>query len=515
MHPLPPQTFDVSVRCWSSAVRLLVVCAGSILVAQGASGQGTITLSSLNLTPNDNLPVLIGGTVPDAEHDVYQIINGAVLEGRLDLRLINNYTPMPGDTIDFLQAAFIEQQFRSHFFPEPLPDDVAVEFRQSQTNLQAAFVNPQFGNDFVVDVPITLWNNPANWAFGEVPNSTDVTLLQNNGADSLQRVRVIGGPATGQAPAAVHEIAVAGDLLPMVLEVVNDAHFSASLRASVGNKGSIELNGGSLIANKVIVEPLGRIAIDQGRIVSGSASTDVEGLLTGSGEIVGALHVLDGGTLDVDPGAAPGWGEISVTGNYTQTVGGQLSLDVQSPVPGDIDTLTISGDATLDGVLQVDMTGFTSFNVGSSIDIITAGNIASSFASVVEFGRVPNGSYAAPVYNATTVSLVGYQVGDMNRDSMLDNDDVDLFILALRDRLAYEMTELPGGAVIGISADITGDIDYDGDLDFDDIQPFIESLEGSAAAYAAKMLLGIPIPEPSTAALLLIAGALCKGVRRQ
>jgi hypothetical protein len=78
------------------------------------------------------------------------------------------------------------------------------------------------------------------------------------------------------------------------------------------------------------------------------------------------------------------------------------------------------------------------------------------------------------------------RTGDMDCDGDADFDDIEGFVLGLRDPEAYEL-------IWGVPAPLKGDTDTDGDLDFDDIAGFTALLGGGAAR---------ALPEPGTAVLM-------------
>ena len=481
-----------------------------VVLAGVAAAQTTFELPSLDLQPDDGLTVRIGGTTPGLEHDLYKITGNAQLEGRLTLPFINDYVPQDGDVIEFLEAQSIEQRFRSHFFPIAPPDDVAVRFTQTPTHVSAEFVGRRFDNDFIGNQPTSFWNDLENWSLGELPDSTNSLTLQNGSTNTARRVRVVGGPQQGVPPAAAHELELRGNSLPMILEVVGDAHFTASLRTTVEDAGRIELNGGLLATNQLLVTPGGSVFMDQGRIRTGTDRTQVAGTMFGTGVVVGGLQLQEGGLLDIQATTGGRGGTMLVEGDYVQAPFSRLEIDIAAGDPGDFERLRVAGDASLDGTLEVNLSEFASFDVGTSVEFLNliSGQIdlATGFRQLQVIGNLPQGVYAGVQYSTTSAAIVGHSVGDMNGDFLFDEADVDLFILALRDREAYELTELPGGGIIGISADITGDTDYDGDLDFDDIDEMIALLPPPAALYAQQALLGVAIPEPATAWL---AGLAC------
>ncbi|QDU57037.1 PEP-CTERM sorting domain-containing protein [Aeoliella mucimassa] len=477
--------------------------------ANSAFGQRVFNYDSLDLTPESTFQVRIGGTIPGTLHDVHIVQDGATLEGRLNLPFINGYQPIPGDVIEFLQAGAIEQQFRSHFFPTGLPNDVAVRFEQSSQIARAVFVAPQVGNQFVADESFSFWNNPQSWSQGEVPDSTASLQLASITPDAQQRVVVQAGPVQGAPPAAVHDLAVLGNNGPMVLEVSNGAHFSASSQTVIEANGRIELLNGSLATNKLVVTPDGQLAMNQGTVETGQGQMEVAGQLYGNGEIIGGLQIVGNGRLEVDAGSSQPGGQLLISGNFAQSPTGRIVVDVDSANAGEFERVVVSGEAVLDGMLQVDLSNFDSFDVGTSIEVVTAERLLAGthFRTIVGQGiPLGKGVYAGVQYTSYSAAIVGHSVGDMDGDFDYDEDDVDLFALALRDREAYELTELSGGGIIGVSADITGDTDYDSDLDFDDIDDMISLLSPPVAAYAQQVLLGITVPEPAAIWLLVLGG---------
>jgi outer membrane autotransporter protein len=76
--------------------------------------------------------------------------------------------------------------------------------------------------------------------------------------------------------------------------------------------------------------------------------------------------VVNGGILNADPQT------INVKGNYTQTAGGTLQLQVAGASPGQYDSLNVGGNATLDGTLQLISLGFQP-KAGNRLTLVNAG----------------------------------------------------------------------------------------------------------------------------------------------
>ena len=507
-------------------------------LATDACAQQRFILNSLSLEPTDTLLVRVGGVIPEVEHDIYDVQGNATLEGRVNLEFINGYQAAVGDVIGFLQAPTIEQQFRSHFFPIAPPENVAVRFNQTLTSVEAEFVAPSFNNTLVATVPDSLWSNPSNWSQGQTPDSTNALTLLGNSPDGEQRLRVLGGPITGAVPFAAHQLTLRGDTATMVVEVRDGAHLSATTNTLIEQNARLELlSGGTLATNQLTVGPSGTVLMDAGVIETGVDQADVFGSLRGTGNVIGGLKLSDssstqpGGEIVVDAATGDPGSFIRVQGDYSQSLRSRLSLDAVSAEEGFHEQLRVDNVATLDGTLAVDLTNFDDFQLGTTFKVLTADFITpgSAFRRVEVTGNLRGtGLWAGAKYDypgsggaivpfgiGASVSIVGYSVGDMNGDFLFDQDDVDLFALALRDREAYELTELPGGGIIGVSADITGDTDFDGDLDFDDIDDMISLLPTPAALYAQQVLLGIQVPEPSSLVLISLGGLVLVWKRKR
>jgi hypothetical protein len=92
----------------------------------------------------------------------------------------------------------------------------------------------------------------------------------------------------------------------------------------------------------------------------------------------------------------------------------------------------------------------------------------------------------------------------MNRDFVLNGDDVPEFALALRNPLAYRARR-------GLFGSQSGNMDGVNGLDFSDIDDFASALQmaGMANAMAAVQAAILNIPEPATivqVAILLFCG---------
>ena len=66
---------------------------------------------------------------------------------------------------------------------------------------------------------------------------------------------------------------------------------------------------------------------------------------------------------------------LTITGSFTQTAAGALGLDFAGDTPGQYGALAISGSASLDGGLGIDLTGGFTLATDDSFDILAFGSL--------------------------------------------------------------------------------------------------------------------------------------------
>lgn len=513
-------------RAQALSARFAATLAWGALFAIGASwsasssrAQSIISLPNLGLGPNDVLPVQVGGLAPGLEHDQYQVTNDAVLDGRLDLRLINGYQPSPGEQIQLINANLVSGDFASYFTPTPLPAGVAIELLPANQTYDLRFAASTLGPTFAGSKPVSDWADSDSWSTGLSPVSTDSIGLTNALPASNQVVQILS-PALGGGDARAHSVAVGGvGGSQMTLRVSSDASLSATQQIVIEGEGRLQLLGGRVATSTASVLPDGVLAIDSGELRVGDEGLSVQGSLFGGGNLVGDVLVASGGEVLPGPESGSSTGVLQVSGSYTQQAGSRLHLEVLGNTPGDFDTISIEETATIEGALAIDFAP-GSAALGDQFEILTAGQLSpgSRFNRVDTTGLSP-GLYAATKFGdgmvgegLVTVSIT--MTGDMDADGVINAADVDLFALALRSREAYFNYDT-GTGPLALIADISGDADNDGDLDFDDIDDFINLLPSPVSLLARQQLLGEAVPEPvSVVMLACLAAPRCCGDRR-
>jgi autotransporter-associated beta strand protein len=135
--------------------------------------------------------------------------------------------------------------------------------------------------------------------------------------------------------------------------------------------GTFTLSGANTIAGDTNINS-GVLRVD-GSIASANTFVNRGGSLSGTGTVGG--NVSNGGI--VAPGDSPG--TLHVTGNYSQSNGGVLDIEIASLFS--FDQLMVSGTATLGGTLDVSLDGYTG-HAGDIFTILTSSSLSGNFATI-------------------------------------------------------------------------------------------------------------------------------------
>lgn len=207
--------------------------------------------------------------------------------------------------------------------------------------------------------------------------------------------------------------------------VANDLNIGTGPTAN-GQVGLVTLsNGGMLDASGgvKVLEP-GKVMLDGGTLQA-SGPVTVFGGLSGVGTVEG--NVVNHGV--VRPGA--NLGTLTVDGNYQAAFNSALEVELDYPN----DVLDVNGDATLGGILQIQLNGFVASG-GNDYVVLTADSLGGVFQNVANGQRlytldpeggsfIVNYGIGSP-FGANSVVLTNYEQGlpgDYNNDGTVDGDD--------------------------------------------------------------------------------------------
>jgi hypothetical protein len=205
--------------------------------------------------------------------------------------------------------------------------------------------------------------------------------------------------------------------------------FEGRIDTDVLNVAEIDAPGtfaaGSVLVIDATLQLRQSMTIAQGAAVGGLGTiTNLSGATLTIANAVDLDLTLDNrGTLAI--GASPG----QITGNdYLQSATGAWNVEIGGIAAGQFDRMTLSGQAFLDGAVNLALLpGFTPV-LGQTFDILTAaGGVTGAFTAVDEPDNMPPGLLFDVIYNPTFVRLQVVNspifTADFDRDGDVDNAD--------------------------------------------------------------------------------------------
>jgi len=144
-----------------------------------------------------------------------------------------------------------------------------------------------------------------------------------------------------------------------------------------GGSGLVQIvRGAKVISSSITVFGHGTI-FDDAFLISPNVSITAGGLLGGGGIVVG--NVGNGGSIK--PGDS--LGTLTITGNYTQSATGNLTIGLSGLALAQYGLLSIGGSASLDGSLQLVRPNNFTPRPGETVTFLTAaGGVTGTFATV-------------------------------------------------------------------------------------------------------------------------------------
>jgi hypothetical protein len=366
----------------------------------------------------------VAGTAA-GNYDVLNIGGNVSLNGTLNVSLINGFAPTTSHDL-----AIITGTITGTFSTVNIPSSYTIIYNPNSVVLRHTDEYTFIGNGD--------WNDPANWAGGKksgnvIPsgsyvyiNGTAQTCSSYCNDLSMNSGNIIvsaSGSLTIQADTAfvnTGNVTVFGTL-------INKRYWESDKGSaitiygtfenqnSLSNAGTITVkNGGGLkntgsLDNTFVYPPdvtaMGQIALDcgstlnnQGTFKPGNLITSNCITLTNSATLSGNStingNLINAGTLS--PGNSPG--TYTINGDYTATSAAVHNFEVAGTISSLYDVLNVSGNASLNGTLNVSI--INGFTPSTDHDLpIIAGTINGTFETV----NIPS-SYIL-LYNANSVVL--------------------------------------------------------------------------------------------------------------
>ena len=256
----------------------------------------------------------------------------------------------------------------------------------------------------------TLLNQPSGrittvgavWEGTAGPRVLNAALV-NQGTLTIDQGAILNGSVMNSGTIAVHSDDLTVNLTDPTTPFINTGTINVSpLRSLIlesgdfANSGTVSLAGfGGLVVPGTYTQTAGSTQLTNGLLVAGLV--DLEGGSVAGTGIIDA-NVLNNAVINVGQSGSPG--VLTIAGDYTQTSGGVLVIEIDGRTPGvTFDQLNITGQATLDGTLTV-INGFQP-DSGDSFQIMTFGSRSGTFATINGDGP----SFEAR-YNDTDLNLV-------------------------------------------------------------------------------------------------------------
>jgi hypothetical protein len=176
---------------------------------------------------------------------------------------------------------------------------------------------------------------------------------------------------TDQTP-VLPSVSVAGThQIQVPVNFHNDADVFVATDSTLTLNNAVDLMG-----NTVTKTGDGTMEINNNLIGNGGTITSNAGTLSGTGTVSGDLN----NNATVAPGNSPGI--LTIDGNYTQSAGGTLALEIGGMVPGDEhDKLVVTGTATLAGTLDVSLINSFTLAGDMQFDVLDFNSVVNDFTT--------------------------------------------------------------------------------------------------------------------------------------
>jgi hypothetical protein len=359
-------------------------------VNPGSGGPGTLTVTG-NYTQSaaGALGIELGGYTQGIQYDLLKIGGAASLNGTLNISLINNFTPLVGDTFEIVDYASHDNNVFSNISSAANGVGYTAIYNGADLLLQVT------QSPIVSWIATTSgdWSLAANWSSNPnlpgpantVVNNTNFTITHSADNDSIARFTSTGA--------------------------FNLTGGSLNIGQSIQVNNTFTLNGGDLIGGSLLTGTGG-----QGLTVAANTANELNGVTA-----LAALDLSQGGFLRFNNGALNGGailgnGAILVLqgaptlGSSLTFNGGGSASDLR--LNGNT-TLTIGNGLSLTGVIgdlggSYDMAGAATLNNAGAITLNIANNTTTlDAASFTNSGTLSVSNGAGLILKNTTAANTG------------------------------------------------------------------------------------------------------------
>jgi hypothetical protein len=368
------------------------------------------------------------------------------------------------------------------------------------------------------------WTEPANWQFNVLPMTADTATITNDTATinamTIQNVPTVFAVELGLGSLPGGLVMTAGAFPADLTALTNVAVASAGslTLTSMGAGTTLSTVAASTLstAGTTTVQSRGRVDLSgqftqtggtvnlNGGVIDAALVVSQAGIFNASGDINADVNIGDGtgATATLALGAS-----LDIDGNLKLAPDARLEVEFRDSSSGGVfDMIDATGTITLDGVLDLSVLAGATPVEGTTYTILNADGFEGSFDDIVGL-PAGDGSWRPFIDDITTEIRVSFSAlpGNMNKDFVIDELDVELFAWAIRDPNTYDLHFEP--ALIGAADSGAADMDGDNANTFSDIPLFLNAVAmsggNSEAAFAKilQVLAGVPEPGAGIAAL--------------
>jgi len=315
-------------------------------------------------------------------------------------------------------------------------DDVRIDGGKNGTNSNVTMDTDATIQSLVIDSGDSLSANDHTKLKILGTSFTNNGTLELNSTGSWTSIRIAnGGTLTGTG-----SIIMSDNFNNQILTNPGAGVLTQGANHTIRGTGQLLVNSGDMVNyGTIIADQAGcKLIIDpetsfenHGLLLADGGILDIrEGDATYNGGIVNAVDGTIGGdgTLDVStfsfhndgtisPGMSPG--TLNILGDYTESATAKLFIEIAGTNQGiDFDFLDITGNATLAGILQIDLLGFTP-SATDVFEILSANNLSGMFSNANGTVMTLEGHTFDVTYTGNVVRLSNFQAAGVPEPTSL------------------------------------------------------------------------------------------------
>ncbi len=293
---------------------------------------------------------------------------------------------------------------------------------------------------------------------GGTLNAGSGTLSLSGGLSNISADTLSGGIFVVNAGLKILNARIVTNAANMTVGGISSALMDTTgrnlLQDLTANRGVLSFENGAAFSAGAPFSNTGTLSVGTGSTFSTAGGLTNSGTVTGVGSIT--ANISNSGT--VSPGSSPG--TLNITGDYIQAADGILNLEIGGLTAGtQYDRINITGNATLNGTLNITLVnGFTPSS-GNSFQVMTFGSRTGDFTTKTGLA-VPGNLVLAPVYNPANLTLTAGSSDKTMEGELVQSVDANGYVVfqvnVKRVKLAASGADIPvSGGIGSFSASVT------------------------------------------------------------